>query len=88
LNVPLAELRQRRRQHPVDVYPSLATLEDFEREHIRHVLQESNWMIGGQSGAAARLGIKRTTLQSKMTKLGIERPGRGGGQLEESIPTF
>jgi formate hydrogenlyase transcriptional activator len=88
LNVPLAELRQRRRKHSVDPHRSLATLEDFEREHIRHALQESNWMIGGQTGAAARLGIKRTTLQSKMTKLGIERPCRGVSELEGSIPTF
>jgi len=39
-------------------------------------LEDTNWMIGGRSGAAARLGIKRTTLQSMMSRLGIERPSR------------
>jgi formate hydrogenlyase transcriptional activator len=53
---------------------SVATLEDAEREHIREALRQANWMVGGPSGAAARLGMKRTTLQSKMAKLGIERP--------------
>jgi formate hydrogenlyase transcriptional activator len=37
-------------------------------------LHEANWQVGGPSGAAVRLGMKRTTLQSKMAKLGIERP--------------
>jgi formate hydrogenlyase transcriptional activator len=53
---------------------SPATLADAEREHILDVLRQTNWVIGGPSGAAARLGLKRTTLQSKMQKLGIERP--------------
>ena len=51
-----------------------ATLEQTEREHILHILRESGWVIGGPGGAAARLGMKRTTLQSKMQKLGISRP--------------
>jgi formate hydrogenlyase transcriptional activator len=37
-------------------------------------LRESNWVIGGDAGAATRLGMKRTTLQSRMRKLGIARP--------------
>ena len=53
---------------------ALTTLEDAEREHIRHALNEANWQVGGRAGAAARLGMKRTTLQSKIAKLGIERP--------------
>ncbi|MFZ1671977.1 MAG: helix-turn-helix domain-containing protein, partial [Nitrospira sp.] len=53
---------------------SATTLEDAEREHILKALRETNWVIGGDAGAAARLGMKRTTLQSKMQKLGIERP--------------
>ena len=53
--------------------PEVATLETAEREHILRVLRETNWVIGGLSGAAARLGMKRTTLQSKMQKLGISR---------------
>ncbi|HWV46695.1 MAG TPA: sigma 54-interacting transcriptional regulator [Nitrospira sp.] len=50
------------------------TLEQAEREHILRTLRESSWIIGGTAGAAAKLGMKRTTLQSKMQKLGIARP--------------
>ena len=53
---------------------SAATLENAEREHILRALQESNWVIGGENGAASRLGMKRTTLQSRIQKLGITRP--------------
>jgi formate hydrogenlyase transcriptional activator len=49
------------------------TLEDFERQFILRALSETNWRIGGASGAAVRLGLKRTTLISKMEKLGISR---------------
>ena len=49
------------------------TLEQAEREHILKALRESEWIIGGPVGAAAKLGMKRTTLQSKMQKLGISR---------------
>jgi formate hydrogenlyase transcriptional activator len=55
---------------------SPVTLEAAEREHILHALRETNWVIAGPHGAAARLGMKRTTLQSRMSKLGISRPGR------------
>jgi formate hydrogenlyase transcriptional activator len=41
-------------------------------------LQAVNWQVGGAQGAAARLGMRRTTLQSKMVKLGIQRPRAGG----------
>ncbi|HKB37261.1 MAG TPA: sigma 54-interacting transcriptional regulator [Gemmataceae bacterium] len=50
------------------------TLADAEREHILGVLRETRWVLGGPNGAAARLAMKRTTLQSKMKKLGISRP--------------
>jgi formate hydrogenlyase transcriptional activator len=50
------------------------TLADAEREHILGVLRESGWVVGGPKGAAARLGMKRSTLQKKMKKLGISRP--------------
>lgn len=50
------------------------TLEEAERDHILKALRETHWVIGGAAGAAARLGMKRTTLQSKMQKLGISRP--------------
>jgi formate hydrogenlyase transcriptional activator len=73
LSVPLAELRSR--PAPTETDPrNLSTLEDAEREHIRQALHQANWLVGGPSGAAAKLGMKRTTLQSKMVKLGIERP--------------
>jgi PAS domain S-box-containing protein len=49
-------------------------LEAAERRHILTVLQRSGWRINGAGGAAEALGLKRTTLQSKMKKLGIERP--------------
>src|SRR5581483_1472578 len=50
------------------------TLEEAEREHILKALRETHWVIGGPNGAAVRLGLKRTTLQSRMQKLGITRP--------------
>ena len=49
------------------------TLEDSEREHILKILRETKGLLGGPNGAAARLGLKRTTLQGKMKKLGIDR---------------
>jgi formate hydrogenlyase transcriptional activator len=49
-------------------------LEAIERNHILTTLQRSGWRIHGAGGAAEALGLKRTTLQSKMKKLGIERP--------------
>ncbi|HUJ20591.1 MAG TPA: helix-turn-helix domain-containing protein, partial [Bryobacteraceae bacterium] len=74
LQVRVAELKA-----PGDsgvVNPQNATLEAAEREHILRILNETNWVIGGPRGAAARLGLKRTTLQSRMQKLGIHRLSR------------
>ena len=51
----------------------VATLETAEREHILRALRETDGVIGGPSGAAARLGMKRTTLQSRIRKLGLSR---------------
>ncbi len=51
------------------------TLLDAEREHIVETLRQTNWVLGGPRGAAAKLGMKRTTLHWKMQKLGISRPG-------------
>ena len=48
-------------------------LEDLEREHIIKILESVNWQIGGKDGAAERLGLKRTTLNSKMKKLKIKK---------------
>jgi formate hydrogenlyase transcriptional activator len=74
LEVPLAELRPRDASPRTDRSQSPTTLEDAEREHIRRALEQSNWQVGGSSGAAARLGMKRTTLQARMAMLGIVRP--------------
>jgi len=52
----------------------LETLADVEREHIRAVLKQTRWVLSGPSGAAARLGMNRSTLHFRMKKLGIVRP--------------
>jgi formate hydrogenlyase transcriptional activator len=51
----------------------IVTLKGAEREHILQALAETNWVVGGPKGAAARLGLVRTTLISKMQRLGISR---------------
>jgi formate hydrogenlyase transcriptional activator len=70
LFAPVAELR-------IDLAHAMrksgSTLEDVEREYILRTLRESGGVIAGIRGAAARLGMKRTTLQSKMHRLGITR---------------
>jgi formate hydrogenlyase transcriptional activator len=53
--------------------PSTTTLAESEREAIMRALRETNWVVGGANGAAARLALKRTTLISRMKKLGINR---------------
>jgi formate hydrogenlyase transcriptional activator len=53
---------------------SISTLEDAEREHILRALRQTEWRIAGPKGAAVVLGMKRTTLQARMRKLGIRRP--------------
>jgi len=68
LHAPLAELIEANRGNSSDY-----TLENAEREHIIRVLRETGGVIGGPEGAAHRLGLKRTTLQSKIQKLGIRR---------------
>jgi formate hydrogenlyase transcriptional activator len=81
LRVPLAEL-----ESPADAAaphappgpPPQPTLAESERELIRRTLDACGWVVGGPRGAAARLGLKRTTLLSRMKKLGLARPdGRG-----------
>ena len=56
--------------------PQVLNLEDAERRHITGVLQQTGWRVSGQGGAAEILGLKRTTLQSKMKKLGIRRSSK------------
>jgi formate hydrogenlyase transcriptional activator len=74
LQIPLAELKQRTKVTAVTFQGGAVTLERAERDHIERALGETNWVIGGPTGAAVRLGMKRTTLQSRMRKLGIMRP--------------
>src|SRR5581483_11211497 len=72
LEVPLAELKQSARA--ANDQAEAATLEAVERAHILRVLAETNRVIGGPSGAAARLGLNRTTLNNRLRKLNITRP--------------
>jgi DNA-binding NtrC family response regulator len=74
LHVPLAELEaMEEEEEEAAVAATNPTLLAAEREHIVRALREAKGIIGGPGGAAERLGLKRTTLNSKMKKLGIER---------------
>jgi formate hydrogenlyase transcriptional activator len=73
LIVPLNELEQPSHGTTISGSAVATTLEECERECILHALDETGWVIGGLSGAAACLGLKRTTLISKMQRLGITR---------------
>jgi formate hydrogenlyase transcriptional activator len=78
LHVPVSELK------PASLTPesdtdssstsSISTLQDAERRHILRALRQTEWRIAGPKGAAVLLGMKRTTLQARMRKLGIRRP--------------
>jgi len=70
LQIPVADFRDR----PAAVSSPGGTLEATEREAILSALRDTAWVLGGPHGAAARLGLKRTTLHSRMQKLGISRP--------------
>jgi formate hydrogenlyase transcriptional activator len=74
LRVPLQDLPQQ----SIDDSKtrSSKTLEEVERAHILATLEQSNWTIAGKDGAAARLGLKRSTVHFRMNKLGIVRPGK------------
>ena len=63
-------------------------LNEMERSQILRALEQSNWVVAGPNGAAARLGIKRTTLAGRMQKLGIRlvrKPAPESGTLTPSI---
>jgi len=74
--LPIAETEQRAARSP-----GATTLRDSERALILQTLEVVGWVIGGPKGAAARLGLKRTTLIHKMQKLGIFRPGAQSRQM-------
>jgi DNA-binding NtrC family response regulator len=69
LRPPIAELEEKKEVTAA----SSGTLDAAERRHILGVLEETRWVVGGLKGAAHRLGLKRTTLLSKMERLGISR---------------
>jgi formate hydrogenlyase transcriptional activator len=76
LNAPIEELEQLTSIYAsVDLMGSYrtATLEDNQRDHIVRALTQTRWLVGGPNGAATLLGINRTTLLSRMQKLGISR---------------
>jgi formate hydrogenlyase transcriptional activator len=74
LHVPLAELELMEEQDEEEAAVSAnPTLQAAERDHILRALRDAKGMVGGPNGAAERLGLKRTTLNSKIKKLGIER---------------
>ena len=70
LQVPLGDLEAAGTQTPTGA----VTLADAERGQVLDALRETGWRVGGPRGAAARLGMKRTTLQKRMKKLGVSRP--------------
>jgi formate hydrogenlyase transcriptional activator len=72
LRPPLAELKR----CPEVLSVGAITLEDAERDHIRKTLEQTRWVVAGPNGAAARLGIKRSTLYFRMQKLGISRTNK------------
>ena len=74
LQLPLSELAPRRKFPAALSAENSITLEEAQRGHIVRTLKDTNWVIGGHAGAAARLGTRRTTLQYRMKKLGITRP--------------
>jgi formate hydrogenlyase transcriptional activator len=82
LDVPIAALGARRPMPAAGAAASTApaggaeTLEEADRRHIVAALERTNWVIAGPAGAAAQLGMKRSTLQFRMRKLGITRPAR------------
>jgi formate hydrogenlyase transcriptional activator len=72
LEISLAELKLP--AEATTISSGAETLKTIEREHILRVMHETKWVLGGATGAAARLGLPRTTLINKMRKLGIARP--------------
>jgi len=74
LQVPLGEVQTGGQLEKTLAESAAGTLVEAERKHILRVLREANWVLGGPTGAAARLGMKRSTLHWKMKKLGIARP--------------
>lgn len=66
------------------VHAAVSTLESVDRETIVRALEKSGWRVSGAAGAARVLGLKPTTLHSKMKKLGINRPSGQGASRSRS----
>jgi formate hydrogenlyase transcriptional activator len=89
LNVAVGELTTRSTQ---SLPPSSSARKDMqsvldqtERQHMLRVLEEANWVVAGPNGAAARLGMKRSTLQARMQKLGVQIPRSGPSQQRDKF---
>jgi len=87
LRLPLMDMKQMAKQQPSAA--ASRTLAEAEREHILDVLKQTDGLIGGDHGAAARLGLPRTTLVYKMRKLGIEaRRANRSRYAQQAAPLF
>ena len=73
LKVPLKDLQSQPQAAATPVNGKIETLEEVERRHILETLKATDWVVGGPNGAAERLGLKRSTLQVRMEKMGIRR---------------
>jgi formate hydrogenlyase transcriptional activator len=74
LRAPVSELEPASAPKGSNISMSMSGLEEVERDHILRALEASNWIVGGRNGAAARLGMQRTTLVYRMRKLRLNRP--------------
>jgi formate hydrogenlyase transcriptional activator len=74
LRAPVTELEPSSSPKGSNISMSMTGLEEVERDHILCALEASNWIVGGRNGAAARLGMQRTTLVYRMRKLRLSRP--------------
>jgi formate hydrogenlyase transcriptional activator len=74
LRAPISELEPSSAHKGSNISMSMTGLEEVERDHILRALEASNWIVGGRNGAAARLGMQRTTLVYRMRKLRLNRP--------------
>jgi formate hydrogenlyase transcriptional activator len=80
LRAPISELEPSSAHMRSNTTMPMTGLEEVERDHILRALEASNWTVGGRNGAAARLGMQRTTLVYRMRKLRINRPAPLAGR--------
>jgi transcriptional regulator with GAF, ATPase, and Fis domain len=81
----LPNLLRPSRSPQLGAFPPTTTLKESERILILGALEATGWLVGGPYGAAARLGMKRTTLIARMKKHGISRPAEGGN-FDQALP--